>query len=157
MCQKLEPGIGTGKTKTCTQQPKIMSQYYPADYQRSAAKSHLFSMWFSNLTHLINCDIFKSIWLIVHKLTTLTPLFWSQVVVKVVVFHTPGWPIDHNLQNLILFDICRNMLEKNLELLMDYVDDLSQETNKYINYQRNVGKVQMAKQQYLYKRVSTLE
>ena len=48
------------------------------------------------------------------------------------------------------------MLEKNLELLMDYVDDLSQETNKYINYQRNVGKVQMAKQQYIYKRVSTL-
>ncbi len=46
------------------------------------------------------------------------------------------------------------MLEKNIELLMDYVDDLSQETNKYINYQRNVGKVQMAKQQYIYKRVS---
>ncbi|XP_071807374.1 eukaryotic translation initiation factor 3 subunit H-B-like [Asterias amurensis] len=45
-----------------------------------------------------------------------------------------------------------NMLEKNLELLMDYVDDLAQETNKYMNYQRAMTKLQQNKQQYTYKR-----
>jgi len=36
---------------------------------------------------------------------------------------------------------------------MDSVDDLSQETNKYFNYQRSLAKQQQAKQQYLQKRV----
>ena len=61
------------------------------------------------------------------------------------------FPVIHVL---FCFDIPRNMLEKNLELLMDYVDDLAQETNKYMNYQRAMTKLQQNKQQYTYKRVS---
>ena len=45
-----------------------------------------------------------------------------------------------------------SFLEKNLRLLMDSVDDLSQETNKFFNYQRSLAKQQQAKQQYLQKR-----
>jgi len=37
---------------------------------------------------------------------------------------------------------------------MDSVDDLSQETNKFFNYQRSLAKQQQAKQQYLQKRVT---
>ena len=47
-----------------------------------------------------------------------------------------------------------SFLEKNLRLLMDSVDDLSQETNKFFNYQRSLAKQQQAKQQYLQKRVN---
>ena len=36
---------------------------------------------------------------------------------------------------------------------MDSVDDLSQETNKFFNYQRSLAKQQQAKQQYQQKRV----
>jgi translation initiation factor 3 subunit H len=46
-----------------------------------------------------------------------------------------------------------SFLEKNLRLLMDTVDDLSQETNKYFNYQRTLAKHQQSKQQYLQKRL----
>ncbi|KAJ8033941.1 Eukaryotic translation initiation factor 3 subunit H [Holothuria leucospilota] len=45
-----------------------------------------------------------------------------------------------------------NLLEKNVELLMDQVDDLNQDINKYVNYQRQINKLITAKQQYLYKR-----
>jgi len=37
---------------------------------------------------------------------------------------------------------------------MDAVDDLSQETNKFFNYQRSLAKQQQAKQQHLQKRVN---
>jgi len=47
-----------------------------------------------------------------------------------------------------------SFLEKNLRLLMDSVDDLSQETNKFFNYQRSLAKQQQSKQQYLQKRVT---
>jgi len=49
-----------------------------------------------------------------------------------------------------------SFLEKNLRLMMDAVDDLSQETNKFFNYQRSLAKQQQAKQQYLQKRVNSL-
>jgi len=39
---------------------------------------------------------------------------------------------------------------------MDSVDDLSQETNKFFNYQRSLAKQQQAKQQYQQKRVNCL-
>ena len=48
-----------------------------------------------------------------------------------------------------------SFLEKNLRLLMDSVDDLSQETNKFFNYQRSLAKQQQAKQQYQQKRVNS--
>jgi translation initiation factor 3 subunit H len=43
-------------------------------------------------------------------------------------------------------------LEKNTRLLMDCVDDLTQETNKFFNYQRQLAKQQQAKQQFLQKK-----
>ncbi|XP_002737572.1 eukaryotic translation initiation factor 3 subunit H-like [Saccoglossus kowalevskii] len=57
-------------------------------------------------------------------------------------------PKEGNFLNLATGSV----LKKNLRLLMDSVDELNQDTNKFINYQRNVGKQQQAKQQYLYKR-----
>ena len=48
------------------------------------------------------------------------------------------------------------MLQKNLQLLMECVDDMSQDSNKYFNYQRQLAKQQQAKQQYQHKRVCGL-
>ncbi|XP_013405028.1 eukaryotic translation initiation factor 3 subunit H [Lingula anatina] len=45
-----------------------------------------------------------------------------------------------------------SVLEKNVRQLMENVDELVQDTNKYINYQRQSAKQQQAKQQYLQKR-----
>lgn len=47
-------------------------------------------------------------------------------------------------------------MENYLRLLMDTVDDLSQDTNKYHNYQKMHGKQQQAKEAQLTKRVSGL-
>eukprot|EP00918_Siedleckia_nematoides_P078473 GHVU01171707.1.p1 GENE.GHVU01171707.1~~GHVU01171707.1.p1 ORF type:complete len:339 (+),score=43.52 GHVU01171707.1:25-1017(+) len=44
------------------------------------------------------------------------------------------------------------VLEKNMQMLMDCVDDLSQESNKFFNYQRQVGKQTQLKNQHLQKR-----
>ena len=41
-----------------------------------------------------------------------------------------------------------------MQQLMQCVDDLSQDTNKYFNYQRQVAKQQQSKQQFVQKRVS---
>ena len=46
------------------------------------------------------------------------------------------------------------MLEKNLQMMMECVDDLAQDTNKFINYQRQAAKQDLNKKQYLLKRVS---
>lgn len=46
-----------------------------------------------------------------------------------------------------------SMLEKNLRQLMECVDDVAMDTNKYLNFQRNNFKQQQMKQQYLMKRV----
>lgn len=51
------------------------------------------------------------------------------------------------------FLLKRSVLEKNLKLLMECVDDLSQDANKFFNYQRQHAKQQHAKQQVLAKRV----
>ena len=51
--------------------------------------------------------------------------------------------------------VLRSVLEKNLRLLMECVDDLSQDANKYFNYQRQVSKQNQAKMQYMQKRVSS--
>ena len=48
-------------------------------------------------------------------------------------------------------------MEKNLKLMMECVDDLSQDTNKYMNFQRQTAKQEMNKKQYLLKRVSSLK
>ena len=40
--------------------------------------------------------------------------------------------------------------------MMECVDDLSQDTNKYMNFQRQTAKQEMNKKQYLLKRVSSL-
>ena len=50
-----------------------------------------------------------------------------------------------------LFD--RTVLEKNLRLVMECVDELSQDSNKYFNYMRQAQKQNAAKEQYLDKRV----
>ncbi|XP_064484357.1 eukaryotic translation initiation factor 3 subunit H-like [Ornithodoros turicata] len=43
-------------------------------------------------------------------------------------------------------------LEKNLQAMMECTDSVNQETNKFINYQRQVMRQQQQKQQYLQKR-----
>lgn len=43
-----------------------------------------------------------------------------------------------------------NHLEKSLQLLMDRVDDMSQEIVKYNTYSRNLSKQQQQKHQVLY-------
>jgi len=45
-----------------------------------------------------------------------------------------------------------SVLEKNLQLLMECVDELSQDANKYFNYQRQFAKQKQAKQQHMQKR-----
>lgn len=55
-----------------------------------------------------------------------------------------------------LISICRSVLEKSLQAMMECMDTVSQETNKLINHQRQVIKQQQAKNQYLQKRVRTL-
>jgi hypothetical protein len=50
----------------------------------------------------------------------------------------------------------RTYLEKKVKLLMGCVDDLSQDCNKYFNFQRQHAKQNQAKQQYLLKRVSAV-
>uniref|UniRef100_A0A4W3KEA3 Eukaryotic translation initiation factor 3 subunit H n=1 Tax=Callorhinchus milii TaxID=7868 RepID=A0A4W3KEA3_CALMI len=45
-----------------------------------------------------------------------------------------------------------NHLEKNLQLLMDRVDEMSQDIIKYNTYMRNLTKQQQQKQQYLHRR-----
>merc|ERR1719317_1626363 len=45
-----------------------------------------------------------------------------------------------------------SMLEKNLRQLMECVDDVAVDTNKYLNFQRNNFRQQQAKQQYIMKR-----
>jgi len=46
-----------------------------------------------------------------------------------------------------------SMLEKNLRLLMESVDEVSMDANKFVNYQRQYQKQHLAKTQYLQKRV----
>ena len=43
-------------------------------------------------------------------------------------------------------------LEKNLRLVIEAVDDFSQDTNKFFNYQRQLAKQQQSKAQYAQKR-----
>merc|ERR1711936_695647 len=45
-----------------------------------------------------------------------------------------------------------SMLEKNMRQLMECVDDVAMDTNKYLNFQRNNFRQQQAKQQYILKR-----
>merc|ERR1719228_25160 len=45
-----------------------------------------------------------------------------------------------------------SMLEKNMRQLMECVDDVAMDTNKYLNFQRNNFRQQQAKQQYIAKR-----
>ncbi|KAK3590405.1 hypothetical protein CHS0354_008757 [Potamilus streckersoni] len=45
-----------------------------------------------------------------------------------------------------------SMLEKNLRLLMECVDEISMDANKFLNFQRQFQKQQQSKQQYLQKR-----
>uniref|UniRef100_UPI00398E4114 eukaryotic translation initiation factor 3 subunit H-B n=1 Tax=Pristiophorus japonicus TaxID=55135 RepID=UPI00398E4114 len=59
-----------------------------------------------------------------------------------------------------LMEVCKekdftpegNHLERNLQLLMDRVDEMSQDIIKYNTYMRNVTKQQQQKQQYLHRR-----
>jgi len=48
------------------------------------------------------------------------------------------------------------MLEKNMRLLMESVDEVAMDANKYVNFQRQQQKQNLMKQQYLTKRVGTL-
>jgi translation initiation factor 3 subunit H len=45
-----------------------------------------------------------------------------------------------------------SVLEKDLKLLLEAVDDISQDSNKFFNYQRQLSRQQQAKQQFLAKR-----
>ena len=53
----------------------------------------------------------------------------------------------------MLFDYS-NVMENYLRLLMETVEDLSQDTNKYQNYQKLYSKQQQSKEAQLTKRVS---
>ncbi|KAH3698384.1 hypothetical protein DPMN_085904 [Dreissena polymorpha] len=46
------------------------------------------------------------------------------------------------------------MLEKNLRLLMESVDEVAMDANKFVNFQRQLQKQNMLKQQHIQKRVS---
>ena len=46
-----------------------------------------------------------------------------------------------------------SVLEKNLRLLMESVDEVSMDANKFVNYLRQYQKQQQAKQDYQRKRV----
>lgn len=50
--------------------------------------------------------------------------------------------------------LCRQLLEKNLQLLMDSVDNLQQETYRLLGYEKNVSKQLQQKQQFIQRRVS---
>jgi len=45
------------------------------------------------------------------------------------------------------------VLEKNLQMMIDSIDCLNQDANKFFNYQRQFAKQQQAKQQHILKRV----
>ena len=45
------------------------------------------------------------------------------------------------------------MLEKNLRQLMDCVDDVAMDANRFLNYQRQYYKQHLQKQQFVLKRV----
>ena len=47
-----------------------------------------------------------------------------------------------------------SVMEKNLRLMMDSVDELVQDTNKFYNYQRQSAKHELNKKQFLAKRAS---
>ena len=49
----------------------------------------------------------------------------------------------------------RSVLEKNLRLLMECVDEMSQDANRYFSFQRQLAKQNQAKTQYQQKRVRT--
>ena len=51
-------------------------------------------------------------------------------------------------------DIYSSVLEKNVKSLMESVDEMSQDANKFFNYQRQLIRQQQAKQQFTAKRVS---
>lgn len=46
-----------------------------------------------------------------------------------------------------------SMLEKNLRQLMDCVDEVAMDANRFLNYQRQYNKQSVQKQQFLLKRV----
>ena len=48
---------------------------------------------------------------------------------------------------------CSSMLEKNLRQLMDCVDDVAMDANRYLNFQRQFQKQKIQKQQFVTKRV----
>ena len=48
----------------------------------------------------------------------------------------------------------RNFIEKNVQLLMETVDELGQDTQKFHNYQRNSARQQQQKDAYLMKKVN---
>ena len=52
-----------------------------------------------------------------------------------------------------LIYVCSSVLEKNLRLLMESVDEVSMDANKFVNYLRQFQKQNLAKQDYQRKRV----
>ena len=65
----------------------------------------------------------------------------------------PRAPVLPPLVNLYR-SVLSAVLEKNLRQLMECVDDVAMDTNKYLNFQRQNFRQTQAKQQYLQKRVS---
>ena len=54
------------------------------------------------------------------------------------------------------FVFSRSYLEKNVRLLMESVDELCQDANKFNNHLRNVARQQQQKDAYIQRRVNSL-
>ena len=50
---------------------------------------------------------------------------------------------------------CSQLLEKNMQLLIESVENLQQETYRLLGYEKNLAKQSQARQQFLQRRVSS--
>mgnify|MGYP001792273496 CR=1 FL=1 len=82
-------------------------------------------------------------------------LFLGAVVAQLLCFSVFSYSPHKKSLSENNFACFSNVMENYLKLLMDTVDDLSQDTNKYHNYQKMYGKQQQAKEAQLTKRVSS--
>ena len=61
---------------------------------------------------------------------------------------------DVKIHRFVIY--CRSYLEKNVRLLMEGVDELCQDANKFNNHLRNVARQQQQKEAYTQRRVKSI-
>ena len=61
---------------------------------------------------------------------------------------------DVKIHQFVIY--CRSYLEKNVRLLMEGVDELCQDANKFNNHLRNVARQQQQKEAYTQRRVKSI-